>query len=117
MTIDMIMGDERSISINPECFLRSANNTIGKFRLIAKLAAASDLIYGTDCVNGWLSVIDWHIELCIAAMKARDAERSAALAKGDKRAHNTAANELKRADAKRRKYLKFKEMLRNGGAK
>lgn len=115
MMIEMKRAGDCEVTIDPERFFHSRNNTVGRFRKIAALAVASDLVYGTSCVNEWLSVVDEYIELCITGMKQQDARRHKALEHGDTKAHKTAVNALKRVDAKRRKYLKYREMLDKEG--
>lgn len=107
MIVDMIMGEDRSLTMDTDKFLNRAYSTLHEIRLLAKVAAASDLIYGTNTVEVWKSAFNEHIELCVYGMKHQDNLRHAALERGDQKAHKAAINKMKKIDGKRRRYLKY----------
>ena len=109
--IEMIMGEERAITIEPDRFFGSRNNTVGRFRMIAKLSAASDLLFGTDCLSKWAEEVSFRLKLSIAGMEQQKQNCSEALAQNNKRAYKTAAAELKKAETQHRKYTKYMEII------
>ena len=113
MVIDMKMGEGRGISIHAHQFLERRSCSVKAVRLVAKLAAASDLIYGTDCVKTWSCVIYELIGQCEMRMKRLDTEQQQAFERGDIQTWKESVAEFKKADTQRRKYLKYEELFAN----
>ncbi|WP_297956266.1 hypothetical protein [uncultured Ruminococcus sp.] len=114
MIVEMIMGEDRSLTMDTDKFLNKARITVREVRILAKLATASDLIYGTNAVEVWKSAIGERVELCVYGMKQQDALRHTALERGDHKAHKAAIDKLKKVDSKRRKYMKFITIFEEG---
>lgn len=107
MIVEMIMGEDRSLTMDTEKFIGKCRITVKEIRLLAKLSAASDLIYGTNTVEVWKSAIGERVELCIYGMKHQDNLRHAALERGDQKAHKAAINKMKKIDGERRRYMRY----------
>lgn len=111
MLIEMKRPEDCEVAIDPDRFFHSGNNTAGRFRKIAELAAASDLLYGTNCVEQWLSSVETYIGLQEGAVRFQEQRRNELLAKGHRRLVKGAEDAKQREAAKLRRYKLYKEIL------
>lgn len=111
MLIEMKRPKDCEVAIDPDRFFHSGNNTVGRFRKIAELAAASDLLYGTNCVGEWLSTVETYIGLQERAIEFQERRRLELLAKGHKRLAKGALNAKAHEESKLRRYKLYKEIL------
>ena len=111
MLIEMKRPEDCEVAIDPDHFFHSGNNTVGRFRKIAGLAAASDLLYGTNCVEQWLSTVKIYIGIHENDIGFYEQKRKECLAAGYKRAAKGALNAKVREESKLRRYKLYKEIL------
>ncbi len=111
MLIEMKRPEDCEVAIDPDRFFHSGNNTVGRFRKIAELAAASDLLYGTNCVEEWLSTVETHIGIHENDIGFYEQKRKECLAAGYKREAKGTLNAIAREKSKLRKYTQYKEIL------